>query len=112
MEKTAPKFENFWDRLQKSLKVGDEIPHWSYGGKYDEAFFSISEILESGIEIKTSNETKITVPKNDFETVFEQWEEYKNGNVLRKTLRDIPNRNTTYVISILHKIDLQKGICL
>lgn len=106
MEKTAPKFENFWNSLQKSLKVGDVITHWSSSGKYHETNFLISGIFESKMEIKTSNGKKIIVLKNDFETVFEQWEEYKNGDVLRKTLRDIPNRNTTYVISILHKIDL------
>lgn len=69
MEKIAPKFENFWNSLQISLKVGDVIPHWSSSGKYNETNFWISGIFESKIEIKTLDEKKLLFRK----TILKQY---------------------------------------
>ena len=100
------KFEELWEYLQISLQVGDEIPHWSVSEKYDKTEFTIVEMSDFEIKIKTSKNANVSIPRKDFETIFNNWDEYLKKKVLRKELRDIPNRNTTYVISILHKIGL------
>ena len=101
-------FDDCWEYIQEHLKIGDVISHWSVAGQFEDKEFVILEISEYGLEIQNSEKASRQVSKKDFEKVFLVWEEYIQGKILRRDLRDIPNKNTTYVISLLHKFDSEE----
>lgn len=96
-------FEEFWKLLKSSLKNGEVIPHWSLHRPQEKTFI-VDNIYENKIEITNSKNRKRVISKTDFENIFSKWDSYKQGGITRKELRDIPNQNTTYVISIIYKL--------
>lgn len=95
-------FEEFWRLLKNSLKIGDDIPHWSLH-RPQEKTFTVDNIHENKIEITNSQKQKRVISKTDFENIFYKWNSYIEGDITREELRDIPNKNTTYVISMIYK---------
>jgi len=47
-----------------------------------------------------------TVPKSDFKKVWEKWEEYLSGKVLRHEIRDECTRFSSYIISIYRELKI------
>ena len=91
-------FEQFWDELESALREIVPIRNWTVD----------SGFVGQDFNAKASGETIHCAPpgadvsKDDFEVIWQVWEDYLSGDLKRKELRDLPHYNTKYVISILH----------
>jgi len=97
------RFDEFWKKLTTVLRDKRLIRNWTrdsgYLGKGD--FYAVYRggnviicILESGSVLR--------VPKEDFELLFNHWEDYIKGRYPRHLLRN-KSRFTKYTISILNQ---------
>jgi len=94
-------FETFWEYLQKNLKAGTVIKNWTVDKGYLNDAMIIKALTTSAIYVETPNAKYVqSVPKEDFERVFEVWEDYKVKNFKRSEVRDI-TRYSKYIISII-----------
>jgi len=102
-EESGARFDKFWKRLTDVLRVKQLIRNWTrdhgYLGRGD--FYAVYRggnviicILENGSVLK--------VPREDFELLFNHWEDYIKGRYPRRLLRD-KSRFTKYTISILNQ---------
>lgn len=67
--------------------------------------FGILEVTPDSVTVRTSKGPR-KVPCVSFGVIFPLWADYKAGTVPRHALTDI-SYNSTYVISILHWLELQ-----
>ena len=106
MKDAKKPFESFWkERLQRELQPGDKIDHWSVAGRYKPLTFTIHHIKDDSIRVITSDKKPQHIMKYDFEDIYDQWEGYLEGDILRIKLSR-HNRFTTYIFSIFHKLCL------
>ena len=77
---------------------------WSAAGRA-KGEFEILEVTLDSVTVRTSNGPR-KVPRVSFEEIFRLWADYKTGIMLRNALTEI-SFNSTYVISILHWLELQ-----
>lgn len=104
-------FEGFWKICQERLNVGDVIPNWSVSGRIQIAKFKIVEITENGIGYDSPNaEYTQNVSKNEFQQIFNVWDDYEKGSIPRHELREM-NKKTTYIIATIKYVeDMIKNI--
>jgi len=76
---------------------------WSAAGRATSTF-GVSEVTRNGVTVKTAKGLRF-VPRKDFEMIYPMWPDYKNGKVQRHKLSFCVN--STYVVSILHWLELQ-----
>ena len=95
-------FENFWSRLQREISVRDTVRNWTKDNGYRGGSFTIHKVDSGFVKIKTPNADKPQrLRKKDFETIYDLWDAYNNGDVPRNELRDITPYKSKYIISIL-----------
>jgi hypothetical protein len=77
-----------------------ELYAWSSAGRA-KGFFGISEVRREGVTVQTTTGNYRFVPRQEFESLFPLWSEYRSGAIQRHTLREL-SVNCSYVISIFH----------
>jgi hypothetical protein len=94
-------FEAVWEYLQKNLKVGTEIRNWTADKGFLDDSMTIKSVTNLAIDVETPNAKYVqSVPRENFETVFKVWEEYKAKSIRRHDIRDM-TRFSKYILSIL-----------
>ena len=97
-------FEVVWEQIQRVIAPGDTIRNWSRYSGYLGNDFTIHAVGASFIEVDSPGAATIQhVRREEFARVYERWDDYNEGIVLRSELRGI-TRFSTYVISILHHV--------
>lgn len=96
-----------WQELLEQLTPRPKLYAWSAVGKAHSCF-GILSVLGGGITVQTSKGPRC-IPRKDFERIFVLWNDYVAGRVQRQTLRNI-SVNSTYVLGILHWLQIQPGM--
>jgi hypothetical protein len=98
-------FNEVWRDILQRLCEGTEIPNWSYESGYTGNATRIERLNYDEVVV-TGENTKgpRSVPRIDFQTVFEYWGRYKQGLVPRGEIAGI-SRNATYILSVLHWLE-------
>lgn len=95
------KFNLLWNEITNTLKPSQQIPNWTKWNGFLENKFEICSITNNAIEVLTiKDKHQRSIPKTDFENIFNKWDKYISGKIKRNELRN-KNKNTTYIISIL-----------
>jgi hypothetical protein len=95
-------FDTLWSYLQQNLNVGTVIKNWTAFGGYLGDTMTIVGVRDNYIEVDPPKAgTTQSVPKADFEKVWQDWVDYKNQKVKRQELTEY-TRFSKYIISILH----------
>jgi len=98
-------FDRVSDYLQKHLRTGTTLKNWTAFKGYLGDTMTVVGMRENYIEIDAPNAICVqSVPKKDFESVWEVWVDYKRQKVKRQELTPM-TRFSKYVISILHWYD-------
>lgn len=100
------KFSSFgecWNTICKKLSPRPRLYCWSAAGRAHGSF-AVTQTGQEGITVRTDKGPRF-VPRRDFESLFPYWPEYKDGKIQRHKLNF--NVNTTYVLSVLHWLELQ-----
>ena len=93
-------FEGFWNYLKEELKEWKTINYWSVAGQYRKnSFEAIAK--DNYVLVYLENGSLQRIPKEDFRTVYEVWEQYLAREVKRYEIRDM-TRFSSYIISIIH----------
>jgi hypothetical protein len=99
-------FERCWQEIVSRLSPR-RLYAWSAAGGARSSF-GVTKVGADGIAVLTSKGMRY-IPRKDFESVFEIWEEYVHRRVQRQSVRDL-SVNSTYVISVLHWLEIQPGM--
>ncbi len=96
------KFDSFWNDLLKELTATTKIKNWTekkgyFGEDFTAQVNSYNDIVCTTLDGSVNNARKI-----DFETIFNNWEGYLSGRILRQDLKK-KSFVTKYTISIIHQ---------
>ena len=95
------KFGDFWNDLLINLKTPKKIKNWTTKkGHFGEDFTAQLKNNHS-ILITTLKGSEQSVPKRDFELIYDNWNDYVSENIPRKDF--LQSRFTKYIISIIHQ---------
>lgn len=97
-------FEEFWIRLTEALSSRTTIVNWSVAGMATTCSFDAHYGGGNVIKVITQDGSERNAPKEDFEMIYERWEDYVGGRVLRSEFND--SHSSTYVISIIRQHNL------
>lgn len=92
------KFEIFWGTLCVALRKPCLIRNWTVNSDYIGQDF---QAMAKGESIYCEP-PGVRVQKESFREIWQLWDQYLEGEISRKDLRDLPNYHTKYVISIFH----------
>lgn len=96
-----------WSLISSQVKPGTVVPVWSAASGELGWQFTIVEIDQGARTVVVESPTAKNlqrIPADEIDVVWEHWEAYKAGQVLRSELRD-SSRHLTYVFSILRLIE-------
>ena len=97
-----------WEWVRGRLQVGTMVRNWTAANGYiGRGDFSITEVGPDYVEVDLGGTNRRPVRADDFRKVGEFWTAYCAGQLPRHELRDRPNMNTKYVISILHHTEFR-----
>jgi hypothetical protein len=95
-------FDMVWSHLQMKLKPDMVIPNWTAYKGYLGDTMKIFAVRSNYIVIDSPNaKTFQSVPKDNFENVWEVWPDYKAQKVRRYEITDV-TRFSKYIIGIFH----------
>jgi hypothetical protein len=99
-------FESFWNELQIELRKPRKIRNWTAkkGSTGDDFFAYVKNENYVICKIMAGNDQN--VPKNDFQIIYDHWEDYLAERVTRAEFAHgcVGNsRFTKYTISIIHQ---------
>ena len=99
----ATSFDQCWKQIGAALRPMPKMYTWSAAGRAH-GHFCISGVTQEGVTVKTFKGLRF-VPREDFESLFVLWPDYKSGAVQRHKLSFCVN--STYVVSIFHWLEQQ-----
>ncbi|MGQ4834406.1 MAG: DUF7662 domain-containing protein [Candidatus Asgardarchaeia archaeon] len=94
-------FEKFWLELIREFNNWKNVEYWSVAGRTRNKSFQAKAFGQEYILIKPEYGSLQTVPKGDFEIVYDIWEQYLRGDVKRYEIRNM-TRFSSYIISLIH----------
>ena len=98
-----------WSAFQAHLSPGTTVNNWTVANGLLGDTFTVTAVGPGHVEADTPGAKNIQkVPSADFETVYNLWQRYRNGQVTRPEIRDA-TRFSKYVISILYWLQAQCG---
>jgi hypothetical protein len=95
------KFNNFWNDLLIDLKTTKKIKNWTTKKGYFGEDFTAQVKNNHSMLITTLKGSEQSIPKRDFELIYDNWDGYVSKNILRKDF--LQSRFTKYTISIIHQ---------
>ena len=102
-------FIDTWNYIQKNLKNGTTINNWTKDKQYLGDQFTIYNVASTQVAIDTPGATNIQyVPQNDFEDVYNIWQQYVSSTHRRYQIRD-NTHFSKYIISILKWVENSNG---
>jgi hypothetical protein len=98
-------FEELWQKLQGELTPGVVVSNWAADKGHLGDSFTIVAVHDNRVAVDSPGAKNTqTVPRRDFEAVYEVWPGYRDGRVPRYVLRDL-TRFSKYIISIIHHLE-------
>jgi hypothetical protein len=95
-------FEQVWDTLCRELASPKKIRNWTvYWGHIGRGDFTAQAEDDTHIVCTLISGSKVEVPQDDFEVVYQVWSQYLSRKTPRYMVRDM-TRHSKYIISILH----------
>ena len=95
-------FESVWRYLEENLKPGMKVNNWTAFHGYLGDSMTIEAVSSRAIEVNAPKAKTIQiVPREDFQTIWEIWIEYKQDKIQRQEIREM-TRFSKYIISILN----------
>ena len=105
-------FNRIWSFIQDNIKKGQIIKNWTKDSGYIGDPFTINCLDTNRIDITPLRAESIQrIPKKDFESVYDIWEQYLSGNFQRSKIREF-TRFSKYIISIFHLVNQSNKILL
>jgi len=102
-------FEATWNALQANLTPGTVIPNGTaYHGAFGEPFTVAAVGATIVVVDPPGAQTEQRVGIADFRAVYDHWNNYCHGPMLRRAFRPL-TRYSKYVISILHWLEGHLG---
>ncbi len=95
------KFDSFWNDLLIDLKTSKKIKNWTTKKSHFGEDFTAQVKNNHSILITTLKGSEQSVPKRDFQLIYDNWEGYVSENIPRKDF--LQSRFTKYTISIIHQ---------
>jgi hypothetical protein len=100
-------FDGVWVEIIERLKPGQVIQNWGAKQGLSEKKFLIINVNQNSIIVQPrSSKKNRTIPRNDFERVWNEWQGYLDGRFSRHKFRDNNIYHSSYIISIYHWMDL------
>lgn len=105
-------FEEFWERMKKEMMTWpkqnnddryrySKIPRWSSAGRVEGKPLSCRYADgEDMVQYKTKNDRWASADRTDFETIYNDWDQYIQG-LERSRLKHDLNRRNSYTIPTL-----------
>jgi hypothetical protein len=97
-------FDQRWNAVCSKLVPIPKLYHWSAAGRA-KGSFRVSEVTKEGVTVRTTKGSSRFVPARDFAAILLLWPDYRDGKIQRYKLSFCVN--STYVVSILHWLELQ-----
>jgi hypothetical protein len=98
-------FDTIWQTISTSLKPGMFIRNWTQLKGYLGDEMKVVEVSRGKVVIEAPNaKNLISVPREDFQRVWQVWLAYKGGRMQRQEIREM-TFFSKYIISILHWIE-------
>ncbi|MBI3639157.1 MAG: hypothetical protein HY223_02470 [Thaumarchaeota archaeon] len=94
-------FANFWQDLSYSLITQQTISNWTKDGKIRTQSFQAQYKGGSYVICTIRSGKELQVPRKEFHSMYDRWEDYISDRLSRSYLRD-ESRFTKYTISIIH----------
>ena len=95
------RFEEMWELLCRGLSSPQQVRNWTaWSGYLGEDFTAVCRGAE--IVCTLPSGSVISVPRGDFERVYEMWSGYLAGRVRRVDIREV-TRSSKYIISMFHQ---------
>ena len=95
-------FDSFWKDLLKELVTTKKIKNWTVKkGNVGEGFMA-QEKNNHTILCTTPKGSEQSIPRKDFELIYESWEGYLSDRIMRKDFSP-DTRFSKYTISIIHQ---------
>ena len=94
-----------WTRVRGQLQPGTTVRNWTAASGYIGSDFVVAEVGSDHVRVDLGGGRMRRVAAGDFGTVGHCWADYCAGELRRDQIRDHPNVNTKYVISILHHVE-------
>ena len=102
-------FDNVWSQIQSSLKPGTTIKNWTMLKGYLGDTMKITAVRSGYIEVDAPHASTIQhISKDEFEKVWEIWQDYKGGKFPRNQMRSV-TWFSKYIISILNWAEEERG---
>lgn len=106
-------FLGTWNWIQNNIQVGQFVNNWTRErGENVQNRIKIVGVSTENVKIDNDPNAKypneITVKKNDFQKVYDNWNEYINENIQRQDLKP-DNFKTRYVLNILRFVEKENG---
>jgi hypothetical protein len=102
-------FIHTWNYIQNYLRPGTAIDNWAkYSGLLGDQF-TVTRVTPNEVEVDAPNAKNIQhVRRDDFERVYDIWDQYVAGDYPRHWIRDF-TRVSKFVISILKWVENNNG---
>jgi hypothetical protein len=98
-------FETTWQKIVTQLKPGMSIQNWTYLKGYPGDEMKVHKVSREIIVIDAPRAKLLqSIPKADFQAVWEIWPKYTSGQAQRQIFTDI-TRYSKYIISILKWVE-------
>ena len=102
---TQPSFEEIWQKIVSRLTPGMTIRNWTILQGYFGDDIEIIDVTPDMIVIKIPTAKYLySVPRDDFQKLWQVWPAYKNGQIDRLQTSPI-TRFSRYIIDILHWVE-------
>lgn len=94
-------FNQIWQKIQNELYPGLKVRNWTAFRGYLGEDFLVKDVGQNLVNVEAPGAQMVqSIPRADFEYVFEKWNAYCAHKVQRQEIRN-NTRYSKYVISIL-----------
>lgn len=103
-------FQEMWNYILGNIQAGQSIDNWTRDKGFLGDQFTIIIFGPNYIGIDTPGAQNIQkVSRQNFQAVYNVWDQYLNGTLKRHQIRDSITRSSKYIISILHWVEIKNG---
>ena len=97
-------FDAVWTQIAQELRPGTVVQIWGAARGFTGRTFQVKDVERTAITVLGGNmQMPRRVSKGDFARVYAVWDAYVAGHYPRSKMTDLL-QNTTYIVSILHRL--------
>lgn len=97
-------FEEAWAQITRQIRPGAVMQNWGAARGYTGGIFEVKDVERTSITVAGGGMKKSRrISKGEFQKVYAVWDTYIAGNFPRSKMTNL-SQNTTYIVSILHRL--------